>query len=64
MLPVDDRLLEDFRMKLAVLGPGVPAGPGAWPRWPRNGDLDTIGSALADLGGSLDDLEPPRPIRS
>jgi DNA-binding CsgD family transcriptional regulator len=57
VLPVDDRLLEDFRIKLGVLGPASLRALGV-AALTSDGDLDTIGAALADLGGSLDDLEP------
>jgi hypothetical protein len=56
VLPVDDRLLEDFRIKLAVLGPASLRALGV-AALASDGDLDTIGTALADLGGSLDDME-------
>ena len=57
VLPVDDRLLDDFRMKLAVLGPASLRALGV-AALASEGDLDIIGSALADLGGTLDDLAP------
>ncbi|HEY7071029.1 MAG TPA: BREX system ATP-binding domain-containing protein, partial [Acidimicrobiales bacterium] len=56
VLPVDDRLLEDFRIKLGVLGPASLRALGV-AALASDGDLDTIGAALADLGGSLHDLE-------
>jgi DNA-binding CsgD family transcriptional regulator len=55
VLPVDDRLLDEFRIRLAGLGAGPLRALGV-AALASDDDLGVIAAALADLGGSTDDL--------
>lgn len=57
VLPVDDRLLDDYRHGLAGLPPTSRRALGV-AALASDDDLGIITSALTDLGGRVDDLEP------
>ena len=56
VLPVDDRLLDDYRDRLAALPKATLRALGVAALAP-NDDLSIIASALAELGGAGDDLD-------
>jgi DNA-binding CsgD family transcriptional regulator len=57
VLPVDDRLLEQFRRELADLPPATLRALGL-AALAADGDLGVVAGALAALGGTTDDLGP------
>jgi DNA-binding CsgD family transcriptional regulator len=57
VLPVDDRLLADFRARLAGMPAPVLQALGVAALVP-DGDIDLVGAALACLGSDARDLEP------
>ena len=57
VLPVDDRLLDEFRSQLAGLGPATLQALGV-AALASDDDLGIIATALTDIGGTTDDLVP------